>query len=242
MVNEITTTRYMQSLLTGDRKSSKSIIEEVLQHGIPANRVYMDVIWPVMVEIDNLFRGEKINTAQEHLATRINRAIVDQLQNKLPKRAPRDRRIVIVSGPNEGSELGAQMAADLFESDGWEVRFLGAGVSNDDILSFINEYSPNILMIYGSTGKCAPSIRALIDTVRDVNAWPNMKIMLSGGVFNRADGLWEEIGADLYAESAAQAVEVADATGLEGQAAEDKPVPAKRKRNIKRKKAELVTA
>ena len=231
----------MEALLNGDRKSSKGVIEEVLQHGVPANCVYMDVIWPVMVEVDKLFRSDKINTAQEHLATRINRAIVDQLQNKLPRKAPKDKKVVIVSGPSEGSELGAQMASDIFESDGWEVRFLGAGVTNDDILSFVNEYSPEILMIYGSTGKCAPAIRELIDTVRKVNAWPNMKIMVSGGVFNRAEGLWEEIGADLFAENAAQAVEVANAAGTDAT-----PVEAsgkqigKRKKNIKRKKAELI--
>ena len=35
--------------------------------------------------------------------------------------------------------------------------------------------------------------------------------MLSGGVFSRAEGLWEEIGADLYAETAADAVMIAQA-------------------------------
>jgi hypothetical protein len=33
--------------------------------------------------------------------------------------------------------------------------------------------------------------------------------MLSGGLFNRAEGLWEEIGADMFAENPGQALEVA---------------------------------
>ena len=45
--------------------------------------------------------------------------------------------------------------------------------------------------------------------IREVNAWPNMRIMLCGGVFGRAEGLWEEIGADLYAATPAEAVEAA---------------------------------
>lgn len=36
-----------------------------------------------------------------------------------------------------------------------------------------------------------------------------MRIMLSGGIFNRADGLWEEIGADLFAATALEAVQAA---------------------------------
>jgi MerR family transcriptional regulator, light-induced transcriptional regulator len=209
MAQQITLQRYMESLLTGDRRGCRTVIEESLQSGIPANRVYMDIIWPVMVEIDNLWRSDKINSAQEHMATRINRTLVDQLQNKLPRRAARNRRIVICSSPQESGELGAQMAADLFESDGWEVRFLGGGTCNDDILAFVNEYNPDILLIYGATPRCAPDIRKLIDTVHKVNAWPNMRIMLSGGVFNRAEGLWEEIGADMFAATAAEAVEAA---------------------------------
>jgi hypothetical protein len=54
-----------------------------------------------------------------------------------------------------------------------------------------------------------------------------MKIMLSGGVFNRAEGLWEEIGADLFAETAVKAVHVAS---------EDKPIERRPRSFNKRKK------
>jgi hypothetical protein len=36
-----------------------------------------------------------------------------------------------------------------------------------------------------------------------------MAIMVSGGLFNRAEGLWEEIGADMFAETAVKAVMIA---------------------------------
>jgi methanogenic corrinoid protein MtbC1 len=99
--------------------------------------------------------------------------------------------------------------ADLFESDGWEVKFLGGGLTNDDILAFTHQYAPDILLIYGTAPKQAPDVRRLIDTIRSVNAWPDMQIMVSGGLFNRAEGLWEEIGADLFAATALEALQVA---------------------------------
>jgi len=209
MEKELTLERYMDALLNGDRKQSRSVIEHALQSGIPANAVYADIIWPLMVEIERLRSQGKITAVEEHLATRINRTIVDQLQNKLPRRPSRDKKIVICCATSELQELGAQIMVDLFESDGWEVRFLGGGLTNDDILAFINQYAPDILLIYGTSGKQAPQVRLLIDSVRDVNAWPQMRILLSGGVFNRAEGLWQEIGADLFAETAIKAVQVA---------------------------------
>lgn len=203
------------------------VIEEALQLGIPANRVYMDIIWPIMIEIEKLHAQEQIDSAQEAFASRINRTIVDQLQNKLPRKPERNKRIVICSSPDENAELGGQMVADMFESDGWDSRFLGGRVNQEDILSFIHGFHPDILLFYGLTPPQMPEIRQMIDRIRSINAFPNMKIMLSGGVFNRAEGLWEEIGADLFAPNAEDALRVA----LNEDSDTNKPV-----RTIKRRK------
>ncbi len=209
MVNENLLARYLDSLLTGDRGQCRQIVEETMKTGIPANRIYMDMVWPIMLEIENLSREDRISPSQEHMATRINRTIIDQLQNKLPRKDQNNQKIVICCAENELQELGAQITADLFESDGWDVKFLGGGLTNDDILGFIHEKRPDILLIYGTEPAQAPNIRNLIDRIREVNAYPEMKIMVSGGLFNRAQGLWEEIGADMYAPNAAQAVQIA---------------------------------
>jgi methanogenic corrinoid protein MtbC1 len=203
--------RYLSGLLEGDRAVCRTIIEETLQTGMTANSVYMDVIWPIMVEVDNLYRQDRISSAQEAFATRINRTIVDQLQNKLPRKPIANKKVVVYSAATEQGELGGQMIADLFESNGWDVRFVGASVNFDDLLSFSNKFQADIMLVYGMSAKQAPAIRQLIDKIKTINASPDMRVMLSGGVFDRAEGLWEEIGADMYAENAAKAVELASA-------------------------------
>lgn len=210
MVKEYVLERYLNALLDGNRIECRSIIEEVLQTGTLANKVYMDIIWPIMVEIDRLCRSGQIDSAQEALASRINRTIVNQLQNKLPRKAGKAKKIVVCTADNEKAELGGQMISDLFESDGWDTRFLGGTVCCDDVMTFIHSFRPEMLVIYGIDGRDAPSVRQLIDVVRNVNAFPDMRIMLSGGVFGRAEGLWEEIGADLYAENATDAIAFAN--------------------------------
>jgi methanogenic corrinoid protein MtbC1 len=210
MVNEVFLQQYLDALLTGDRRRCRSIIEDILHHNSASIAgVYSDVIWPIMMEIDVLYRTEKIASAQEHLATRINRTIVDQLQNKLPRQPQIEKKVVVCSSLHQISELGGQMIADMFESAGWDVRFLGGGLNSDDILSYIHQFCPDILVIYGTEPGETPQIRSIIDRIREINAWPGMKIMLTGGVFGRAEGLWEEIGADLFAENAIEAVQIA---------------------------------
>jgi len=227
MVQEDTLARYLKALLSGDRNACRRVVEETLQSGVPANSVYLYLIWPVMAEIERLQRADKVTSVQEHLATRINRTIVDQLQNKLPRRPARQKRVAVCCAPTELQELGAQMIADLFESDGWQVRFLGGGLTNDDIYAYINEYAPDVLLIYGTAPKQAPNVRRLIDRIRGVNAWPNLRIVVSGGLFNRAEGLWEEIGADGFAETAAEVLHVA---------ADESQVANPDRRTVKRRK------
>jgi methanogenic corrinoid protein MtbC1 len=227
MIKNDVLARYLEPLLRGDRRACRAVIEEALQSGIPANSVYLHIVWPVMAEIERLSREDKITSVQEHLATRVNRTIVDQLQNKLPRRPARNKKVAVCCAPEELQELGAQMMTDLFESDGWEVRFLGGGLTNDDILAFIHEYSPAILLIYGTAPRQAPDVRRLIDTIKSVNAWPDMRIMVSGGLFNRAEGLWQEMEADLYAATAEDALI---------QAASDSPVGQTEQRTINRRR------
>ena len=201
--------RYMDKLLQGDRLGCRQILGEALQTGTPANVIYTELFWPVMTMIDALYRNHRIDRITEHMATRINRILVDQLQSKLPRRESRHLSMIVACASDEPEELGAQMCADLFESDGWTVKFLGGGVPVDEIITLAGVTQPDIIFVYGTKPSGAPEIRRLIDTLHDIGSSPKTRVMLSGGVFNRAEGLWEEIGADLFAPTAAEALKTA---------------------------------
>jgi methanogenic corrinoid protein MtbC1 len=126
--------RYVGSLLTGHRQSCRDVLSEALASGIEPKSVYRNVLWPAMETLERMYRADKINMATEHMATRISRVLADQLQARLERQAPNGRRILITCADGEPEELGAQMCADLFEAEGWEVYFLGGGVPNDEIL------------------------------------------------------------------------------------------------------------
>ncbi len=201
--------QYMENLLEGNRKQCRELVWHALERGTKAESLYLDLMWPAMEQVQRLYREDRINVATEHMATRINRALADQVQRNLDAPASNGNRIVITCAEGESEELGAQMCADLFEAAGWQVYFVGAGVPNDEILSLAGQVRPEILMVYGMTPPGVPGVRALIDLVRDVGVNPTMNILVTGGVFNRAPELWKEINADLFAESAKSALKVA---------------------------------
>ena len=194
--------RYMEPLLAGNRLGCRELIRSQLDANVSGRQLYEELLWPAMSELDKLYRNDKINTAVEHMATRINRALADQLQQSLEHAETKDKRILIICADGEPEELGAQMCSDLFEADGWEVYFVGGGIPNDEVLSLVGQLRPHILLVFGTQPRGVPQVRVLIDLIREVACNPTMNIMTSGGVFNRADSLWKEVNADLFAQTA----------------------------------------
>jgi hypothetical protein len=84
-------------------------------------------------------------------------------------------------------------------------------VPEDEVLKFIGEFRPNLLVMFGTLPSGMPAVRKLIDYLREVNSCPQMQVMCCGGIYKRAEGLADEIGADLYAPDAAEAVAIANA-------------------------------
>ncbi|MEK6799699.1 MAG: cobalamin-dependent protein [Planctomycetota bacterium] len=201
---------YVVGLLAGNRVTCREFVAKKLTEVGDASELYHDLLWAAMERVEKLYRADRINLATEHMATRINRAIADQIQTHLQRSPSNGKRIIIASADGEPEELGAQMCADLFESRGWEVYFLGGGVPNDEILSLVGQLRPDILLVFGTQPSGVPGIRKLVDLIRGVGVTPTMNIMVSGGVFNRADGLWREVNADLSAKTAYQAIAVAE--------------------------------
>jgi methanogenic corrinoid protein MtbC1 len=198
----------------------------------------MNVVWPAMEQIERLYREGQINLIQEHLATRINRMVADQLHGCMARQPKTGRRMIVVCGDGETEELGAQMTADLFEVEGWSVWFVGAGVPDDEILQMVGKLDPDLLTIYGAKPAGVPGIRKLIDLIRDIDAVPNMQVLVTGGVFNRAEGLAEEIRADLFAPNVRDAILIVEEHPVRIPLP-DVPQPGRRRKR-KGRKAEAV--
>jgi MerR family transcriptional regulator, light-induced transcriptional regulator len=202
--------RYIEPLLAGDRASCRQIIEHALFSGIAPYELLTGLIWPIMEQIQEFYREDKITRSQLNLASRLNRSITDQISATLPRQESKNKKVLIFCGNDEPEELGGQITADLFEADGWTTRFAGGGVPEDEVLKLIGDYRPDLVVMFATLPAGVPAVRKLIDYLRDVNSCPDMQVMCCGGIYKRAEGLADEIGADLYAADAAEAVRTAD--------------------------------
>ncbi|MFP4355556.1 MAG: B12-binding domain-containing protein [Phycisphaerae bacterium] len=231
--------QYLEHLFAGKRAQAWQLLVNAHDRGTPARKLLTLVIWPAMEQIQKLYREHHISRIVEHMATRINRTVADRLITVMASLPLQGKTMVVVCGEGEAEELGAQITADLFENDGWGVWFLGAGVPNDEILQFCGKNQPDILTIYGTRPEGVPGTRKLIEMIRAVGACEQMQVLVTGGVFNRADGLCDEVKADLYAETARDAVKTVAEHPVRVPRP-DVPEPGRRRKRRNRKKKHLM--
>ncbi len=208
MSQEILVERLFEALIEGDRPTARDVVAETMRDGANAETIIADLFWPTYEKITALFRSDQITCMAHHLGTRLLRVLTDQVSLSIERKPSRNRNVFALCGPNDADELGAQMAVDLLEGDGYRISFAGGGIANDEILSRVQETRPDVLLLFASAPSDLPEIRALVDTIREIGACDSVQFVVGGGVFNRADGLAEEIGADLWATTPSELVEV----------------------------------
>ena len=191
--------RFFQALTQGDRHGARAVVDECLAADAPAEAILEKLFWPVYENVQRMYREDQLSVVCHHFATRLMRMLADQMQARLRTSPRNGRRVLLVGGPHEGEEIAGQMAADMLEAHGFDVYFAGGGVANDEVIAQIGHLRPHALVLFGNAPTDLPHIRQLIDELHEVGSCCDTQIVVGGGVFNRADGLAEEIGADLWA-------------------------------------------
>ena len=191
--------RFYTALISGDRAGAREVLDEVFTADAPAEKVASHLIWPVLDQLQSFRRADQVSALSYNYATRLLRSLTDQLQLRYEQKESRDSRVLLVCGAEESEELAGQLSADLLEADGYTVFFTGGGIANDEIVNQLAELKADKLVVFGAIPATVPQTRLLIDRLHDIGACEDVQIIVGGGVFNRADGLAEEIGADLWA-------------------------------------------
>jgi len=109
------------------------------------------------------------------------------------------------------------------------VTYAGGDIPADEIMGHLHRHTPDALVLFAAGPSDLPEIRRMIDRLHEIGACPQLQIIVGGGVFNRAEGLAEEIGADLWAESPTELVEAMDAEPQRRMSADQRTVGRKRR-------------
>jgi len=199
---------YLALLLAADRRGATRLLLEAARSGTDVRDLYLYVLQPAQREVGNRWHSGEISVAEEHYCTAATAAAMAQLQPYFQD-TPRNGRLLLaacISG--DLHTLGLQMVADFLEHDGWEVRYLGASTPIDSILRMIADQGAELVLTAASMAHHVPLIRELVAAIRRDPATRHVRVVVGGRPFRYDNELWERTGADAWAPSADQAVDV----------------------------------
>jgi methanogenic corrinoid protein MtbC1 len=199
---------YLQAILHGQRQAASGIALETVRQGRSVPDVYADVLQESMYEVGRLWETNHITVAQEHMATAITQYVIARLYPLIQSAQPPRGRMVITGVEGEQHQVGPNMVADVLESAGWDVRFLGTDTPAAGVLQAVEEHRADVLGISATMLFNLPNVRRLIAEARAVPG-RNLRVILGGCAFRAAPKLYQELGADGVALDVRAALQLA---------------------------------
>ena len=186
---------YLQAVLSGQRSAAANIAAEALLKA-PVSDIYSDVLQETLYEVGRKWAANEITVAEEHMATAITQYVMGKLYAQIKPNKSQQGKIVITGVESEMHQVGANMVADVLESDGWDVRFLGTNMPHAGIIQAIEEHNADVLGISTTMLFNLPHALRLVGEVREKMKDKTPRIVLGGRAFASVPSLWKEIGAE----------------------------------------------
>ena len=117
------TSRYLELLVKGNEEEIYSLIRNCLSSGALINRIIIEVIYPAIDHIRELFDSGKIGSAEQNLLRNIISKSLS-IFNQVPVVLDSKKNVVVIAADPE-SILISESASASYHSDGWNVSHLG---------------------------------------------------------------------------------------------------------------------
>lgn len=199
---------YLAALLSGDRHKAQRLIHSAVESGTSIRDIYLQVFQPAQHEVGHLWQTNRISVADEHFCTAATQSIMIDLYPKIISSHRIGKILVAACVGSELHEIGIRMVADFFEMEGWDTYYLGAGTRHEEIIAAVAERKADLLALSATMTYHVDEVRSLIRLIRTRGAMRNLRIMVGGLPFNSAPNLWQEVGADIWAPDAEQALKI----------------------------------
>jgi methanogenic corrinoid protein MtbC1 len=197
------------ALLAGDVTACQGLTRRMVNSASEMACFFVHVLQPALYTIGVRWENAEIRVAHEHLAS----AIVSRLLASIPVAefaAVTSRgKVVVSTAANEFHEIGAWMVAYCLESDGWDVRYLGANLPGEDLLAFVRAERPDLLCLSLTMAFNLGSIKRIIKGVRAEASLAQTKVLVGGQALLSDPTLVHDLGADAFVADCKDAIQAA---------------------------------
>ncbi|MEU7799356.1 cobalamin-dependent protein [Micromonospora arborensis] len=202
---------YLDCLADADEYAAIDLATGLLDAGVPAERVLLDLVAPAQAEVGERWARNEWSVAQEHAATHISEQVVAAVAAHANPR-PTGGRVVVACMDGEWHALPPRLVAEVLRLRGWQVTFLGASVPAAHLVSYLHRYDAHAVALACALPMRLPHAHRMIEACRR----SDVPVVVGGRGFG-VDGRWAARLGVAWAPDAPSAAElIADERALRG--------------------------
>lgn len=194
-----------EAVVEGDEERSRRAASELLSAGRDPREIVSEILVPAMRRVGELYERGEYFIPELVMAAEAFRAAMEVVRAEL-KRGSLPVRAVAVFGTVRGDihELGKNLAAAVFEAEGFEVVDLGVDVPPEKFAEAVEKYGARIVGMSALMTTTMLEQRNVIEELRR-RGLRDKVIVIAGGAPVTEDWV-REIGADVWGRDAFEAV------------------------------------
>lgn len=200
---------YLKALFDTDKPMALRVVQAALEGGMTPEQVVFDVIIPGMERmIGGMISDNMVTLSQHFLASQIAEEVVDRLI-PLFATAPEVRgHVVIGTSHGDFHGLGKKIVIGCLRARMFEVTDLGINVAperfvDEAVAAGAEVIAISSMMVHTATGeRGAKQVRRLL---HERGLEGGHRIIVGGAPYRFHDSMYREVGADAWADSAAEA-------------------------------------
>lgn len=172
---------FLPLLLKGSRKEASLFARNYLKQYPSVQHLYEDVLRDALYDIGVLWERNEITVAEEHMATSIVEAVMNELYPQFEIPESHSLRVVLSTVENETHQVGIKMVADVFEMNGWEPLLCAANTPATELVAYVDKVRPDLLGLSASIYFHMPTMQSTLELVRA--RFPDLPLLLGGQAF-----------------------------------------------------------
>ncbi|WP_214410047.1 cobalamin B12-binding domain-containing protein [Sphaerisporangium fuscum] len=189
--------RYLERIGAADEYGAIDLALELLDHGVPAERLLLELVAPAQHRVGELWAANEWSVAREHGATAVSERVVAAIASRA-RTTPRHGRVTVACADGEYHQLPTRLLAEVLRLRGWQVDFLGASVPGSHLVTHLHQTGPDAVALGCALPTRLPRAHATIIACQSAGT-----PVLAGGAGFGPDGRYARLlGADGWAPTA----------------------------------------
>ncbi|MFH1765497.1 MAG: cobalamin-dependent protein [Gemmatimonadota bacterium] len=198
----------LKAILEGNAPEARALTESLLASGVAPENILDRALIPAMAEAGKRFEDQRFFLPELMFAARAMKETLVLIKPQLADRGVEPQgRVVIGTVAGDLHDIGKNIVAAMLEGGGFAVHDLGANVSPAAFAEAAREHHADIVGLSALLTTTMPVMREVVEALDRAGIRDRVKVLVGGAPLSAVFA--EEIGADGYAETAAQAVEKA---------------------------------